>query len=163
MQIFILAFHDLWIGGNKLNNSEWRWYYTNQIINNDVQWERLVTHDGHNCLNLYTADGNAGIFMDRRCMEKHSFICEETDQYEIINEGNYPKDIGSLEEQLLHGTIYPRKFLPKFVKHQGRNYMFSNVRVTFDKAVEICKEHFGYLLIFENNEEVEFVGNNTEG
>ncbi|XP_068083934.1 C-type mannose receptor 2-like [Anabrus simplex] len=133
-------FHDVWVGGSSVNGL-WKWEHTGQTIPNKrptkplgkdgyPPWIGNTTRPGHDCLNVYRGADDTPSFIDRLCDEKHAYVCEEAPD---------TKNAESLQE------------------FNGRIYKFYSRRVTWDHALEICKESGSYLAVVTEPDEAVFI------
>ncbi|XP_069688214.1 lymphocyte antigen 75-like [Periplaneta americana] len=127
--------HDVWVDG-WCNKNMWEWRHTGQHIASKAErvfppWIHYPTRPDHNCLNIFRDSNSAPHFVDRKCSEKHVFICEEVD--------------GSSKH-------HQEKF-----QYNGRTYLFSTEKVTWNKASEICEREGSYLAQVESSEEALFI------
>nr|CAD7434197.1 unnamed protein product [Timema monikensis] len=127
-------YHDLWVGGH-WNNDHWYWSHTGEVIR-DVGgfpvWARNFTRSDHDCLNLYRgAKEQAVLFVDRQCNETHGFVCEEA-----LN-----GEEGLVEELQFRGNIYH----------------FTNMRMTWNDAYDVCANNDSMLPVVFDRETAIFL------
>nr|CAD7205364.1 unnamed protein product [Timema douglasi] len=133
-------FHDLWVGG-RWNNDHWYWFHTGEVIQ-DVGgfpvWAHNFTRPDHDCLNLYRgAKEQAVLFVDRQCNETHGFVCEEA-----LN-----GEEGLVEE--LH--------------FRGNTYLFTNMRMTWNDAYDVCASNDSMLPVVFDRETAIFLAEAGRG
>ncbi|KAJ4432296.1 hypothetical protein ANN_20914 [Periplaneta americana] len=136
------GFHDIWVG-SKWNPKidRWEWVHSGEVIKMENKSDAFSfsfvnnKRPDHDCLNVYRDSFQKHVYLDRKCNEKHSFVCEEGGRIDIT--------------------------FTKTYKIENRRYQVYSKAATWEEASNTCLSRGQYLATIYSLRILDFIARNV--